>query len=211
MQTKGIEPLPHRSLFNNENCGGPEDQLVLANREMQARDLNVAMYKAFNDSITMLRGTGHGVETMGYSSLFGDERWKIPPHFPDRDRSADCKEAKGKTVAKKTARSSRFDIEKQRNPSDFSSQSRPCDHNEAKDKADAREFAESSTSGNEQPEGYVALVIAGICAVLILALIGGLTLLWAIKNAFDLDVPSLLGLTMGILFALRLIFAVGRY
>lgn len=40
------------------------------------KELNVAMYKAFNESIVMVRGAGNGLESMGHFSLFGSKKWR---------------------------------------------------------------------------------------------------------------------------------------
>lgn len=67
------------------------------------------MYKSFNESMTLIRGAGCGLESMGVFSLFGDESWRIPTPFSHRNQPCENDEMKDGPDVKKTIRSSLFD------------------------------------------------------------------------------------------------------
>ncbi|KAL7793030.1 hypothetical protein V8C37DRAFT_379064 [Trichoderma ceciliae] len=105
-QNMSSQLIPDISLlFGDENCRGPEDLLVYAHPIIQACDLNVAMYKAFDDSLTKSRGPGRGMESMGYSTLLGVENRKTPASFPYQNRPCDRNGTQDAVDANKTAES----------------------------------------------------------------------------------------------------------
>lgn len=56
------------------------------------KELNVAMYKAFNESIVLVRGAGNGLESMGHFSLFGSKKWRnLKPSGRGEPREVDKK------------------------------------------------------------------------------------------------------------------------
>ncbi|KKP00867.1 hypothetical protein THAR02_07013 [Trichoderma harzianum] len=64
------------ALLVKPECQGSEDVLAYAHSIVSDKELNVAMYKAFNESIVMVRGAGNGLESMGHFSLFGSKKWR---------------------------------------------------------------------------------------------------------------------------------------
>lgn len=62
------------------------------------KELNVAMYKAFNESIVMVRGAGNGLESMGHFSLFGSKKWRTSkPSGRGEPREVDKKKQEKKS------------------------------------------------------------------------------------------------------------------
>ncbi|KAL7942497.1 hypothetical protein V8C42DRAFT_331170 [Trichoderma barbatum] len=92
------------ALFVKEECQGFEDLFAYAHPIMPKQDINVAMYKAFNQSIVRLRGPEQGLETMGHFSLFGDEKWRIPNPSSGRNQPYEDDEVKNKAQEKQPAR-----------------------------------------------------------------------------------------------------------
>ncbi|KAL5092474.1 hypothetical protein Trisim1_001727 [Trichoderma cf. simile WF8] len=64
------------ALLVKPECQGSEDVLAYAHSVVTDKELNVAMYKAFNESIVMVRGAENGLESMGHFSLFGSKKWR---------------------------------------------------------------------------------------------------------------------------------------
>ncbi|KAK4085150.1 uncharacterized protein Triagg1_140 [Trichoderma aggressivum f. europaeum] len=74
--TKAFHSVPGFALLVKPECKGSEDMLAYAHSTVPDKELNVAMYKAFNESIVEIRGAGCGLETMGQFSLFGNKKWR---------------------------------------------------------------------------------------------------------------------------------------
>ncbi|PTB76331.1 hypothetical protein M440DRAFT_1431034 [Trichoderma longibrachiatum ATCC 18648] len=77
----GAEAIHDISFFEN-CCRGPEDMLAYSYPVVQGRELKIAMYKAFIESMDLIRGPGRGVESMGHFDLFDDPSWRIPTPMP---------------------------------------------------------------------------------------------------------------------------------
>ncbi|UKZ79793.1 hypothetical protein TrVFT333_007555 [Trichoderma virens FT-333] len=76
--TRALQSVQNVTLFVKEEYQGSEDLLAYAHSIIPDNEINVAMYKAFNESIAVVRGAGCGLESMGHFSLFGDAKWRIP-------------------------------------------------------------------------------------------------------------------------------------
>ncbi|PNP51351.1 hypothetical protein THARTR1_08001 [Trichoderma harzianum] len=74
--TKVRHSVPGVALLFEPESQGPEDMLAYAHSTVTDKELNVAMYKAFNKSIVEVRGAGNGLETMGQFDLFRNSKWR---------------------------------------------------------------------------------------------------------------------------------------
>ncbi|KAJ4854976.1 uncharacterized protein T069G_10534 [Trichoderma breve] len=73
---RAVHSVQGVALLVKPECQGSEDVLAYAHSIVSDKELNVAMYKAFNESIVMVRGAGNGLESMGHFSLFGSKKWR---------------------------------------------------------------------------------------------------------------------------------------
>ncbi|KAL6872934.1 hypothetical protein J3F83DRAFT_731455 [Trichoderma novae-zelandiae] len=76
--SRWLDGIHDVSSFDEEVFRGSEDMLAYSHPVIHGRELNVAMCKAFNKSMDLVRGPGCGIDSMGYFSLFGDPSWRIP-------------------------------------------------------------------------------------------------------------------------------------
>ncbi|KAL6816250.1 hypothetical protein V8C40DRAFT_85925 [Trichoderma camerunense] len=74
--SRALHSVQGVALLVKPECQGSEDVLAYAHSIVSDKELNVAMYKAFNESIVMVRGAGNGLESMGHFSLFGSKKWR---------------------------------------------------------------------------------------------------------------------------------------
>ncbi|QYT02216.1 hypothetical protein H0G86_009222 [Trichoderma simmonsii] len=75
--SRAVHSVQGVALLVKPECQGSEDVLAYAHSIVSDKELNVAMYKAFNESIVMVRGAGNGLESMGHFSLFGSKKWRV--------------------------------------------------------------------------------------------------------------------------------------
>ncbi|KAL7926375.1 hypothetical protein ACQKWADRAFT_138928 [Trichoderma austrokoningii] len=105
----GLESIQVIEPFFEQACLGSEDMLAYAYPLIQGHELNVAMYESFNKSVTRMKGTGCGLESMGFFSLFGDERWRIPTPLSHRNQPCENDQVTNVPDVKKIVRSSLFE------------------------------------------------------------------------------------------------------
>ncbi|KAF3076499.1 hypothetical protein CFAM422_001491 [Trichoderma lentiforme] len=97
---RAVHSVQGVALLVKPECQGSEDVLAYAHSIVSDKELNVAMYKAFNESIVMVRGAGNGLESMGHFSLFGSKKWRTSkPSGRGEPREVDKK--KKETTGKK--------------------------------------------------------------------------------------------------------------
>ncbi|KAL7960412.1 hypothetical protein V8C34DRAFT_277086 [Trichoderma compactum] len=95
--TKALPLMQGIPLLVKPECKGSEDVLAYAHSIVPDKELNVAMYKAFNESIVEVRGAGCSLETMGQFSLFGNKKWRnSKPSGRDESRGVDKKKKQTK-------------------------------------------------------------------------------------------------------------------
>ncbi|KAK4070608.1 hypothetical protein Trihar35433_5075 [Trichoderma harzianum] len=95
---RALHSIQGVALLVKPECQGSEDVLAYAHSVVSDKELNVAMYKAFNESIVMVRGAGNGLESMGHFSLFGSKKWRTPkPSGRGEPREVDKKKQEKKS------------------------------------------------------------------------------------------------------------------
>ncbi|KAL6900164.1 hypothetical protein GGI43DRAFT_59956 [Trichoderma evansii] len=102
------------ALSDEKSAQGSEDMLVYAHTLIEGHELNVAMYKSFNESTALTRGPWCSLESMGIFWIFGSESWRIPNPFSRWNRPCQNNGVKEgpsvrKVVAVKEVRPSLFD------------------------------------------------------------------------------------------------------
>ncbi|KAL7911827.1 hypothetical protein GGI35DRAFT_300050 [Trichoderma velutinum] len=103
VSTRALQSVHGVALFVKPECQGSEDMLAYAHSTVPDKELNVAMYKAFNESIVLVRGAACGLESMGQFSLFGNDKWRTSkPSGREEPREVDKK--KKEKNGKKTGR-----------------------------------------------------------------------------------------------------------
>ncbi|KAL7786874.1 hypothetical protein V8C43DRAFT_289673 [Trichoderma afarasin] len=95
---RAVHSVQGVALLVKPECQGSEDVLAYAHSIVSDKELNVAMYKAFNESIVIVRGAGNGLETMGHFSLFGSKKWRTSkPSGRGEPREVDKKKQEKKS------------------------------------------------------------------------------------------------------------------
>ncbi|KAL5084191.1 hypothetical protein Trisim1_012265 [Trichoderma cf. simile WF8] len=148
-QKWGLKSIQTIEPFFEEACRGSEDMLAHALPVIQEHELNIAMYKSFNEHMTLLRGTGCGLESMGHFSLFGDESWRIPTPFSHLNQPCKNHGDKDGPDVKKTIRSSSFDSAKRKASTQSPHRKQRFDYNEIKEKVGVSKATHSSLFHNE--------------------------------------------------------------
>ncbi|KAK1241326.1 hypothetical protein MKX08_001300 [Trichoderma sp. CBMAI-0020] len=146
--TSGLESIQDISLFDEDACRGLEDILAYAHPLIQGHELNVAMYKSFNESMALTRGAGCGLESMGFFSLYGDEKWRIPASFSLRNQPWENEVKDGPNI-KKTVRSSVYDGANRKASTQSPHRNQWFDHHVMKEKVGARKATRSSLFDTE--------------------------------------------------------------
>ncbi|KAK0764426.1 hypothetical protein N5P37_003827 [Trichoderma harzianum] len=133
-QKWGLKSIQIIAPFFGEACRGSEDMLARAHPVIQEHELNIAMYKSFNEHMTLIRGTGCGLESMGLFSLFGDESWRIPTPFSHLNQPCKNDGDEDGPDVKKTVRSSSFDSAKRKASTQSPHRNQRFNYNEIKEK-----------------------------------------------------------------------------
>ncbi|KAK4060513.1 uncharacterized protein Triagg1_10740 [Trichoderma aggressivum f. europaeum] len=158
-QQWGLESIQVMATFFEQACRGPEDMLAYAHPVIQQHELNMAMYKSFNESMARIRGTGCDLESMGLFSLFGDESWRIPTPFSRLNQPCEIKGDKDGPDVNKTVRRSSLDSTKKRKASTQPPrQNQRFKHDEMKEKVGVSNASHSwlfATENRRVPTGPV--------------------------------------------------------
>lgn len=139
------------------------------------------MYKSFNETMTLIRGAGRGLESMGLFSLFGDERWRIPTPFSHQDHPCENDGIKDEPAVNETVDSLAFDSVNWKAPTQSPHRNQQFNYNEMKEKAVDKKAAHFSLIDTEnekmptdpfEPNDASIILFQCIVTVVLLFLLG---------------------------------------